>query len=96
MPNRRGYVLLEALLGLLVLSVTVTLIAGTARIRTRQEFRIRDDEMRYLWEDDEGIEQLSQISKGNDEQTGGELPLLPIREVLHYLPVYQDPVLLLP
>ena len=56
MSDRRGMILLDALLGLLMISVIALLIYGASSLRDSVEFDPASSQMEELWRDEEYTE----------------------------------------
>ncbi len=85
MSGHKGMILIDALLGLLIVSITASLIYGASTLRNSVEFETASEEMEELWRDEEYLEIYDPAKPAVLEpivevlpqlETGQDLPLL--------------------
>ena len=55
MSGHRGMILMDAMLGLLIISITAALIYGASSLRNSVEFETASEEMEELWRDEDHL-----------------------------------------
>ena len=85
MSGHRGMILMDAMLGLLIISITASLIYGAASLRNSVEFEAASEDMEELWRDEDYLEIYDPAKPALPEpiadilpqlETGQDLPLL--------------------
>lgn len=85
MSGHRGMILMDAMLGLLIISITASLIYGASSLRNSVEFETASEEMEELWRDEDHLEIYDPAKPALPEpitdilpqlETGRDLPLL--------------------
>ena len=85
MSGHKGMILMDAMLGLLIISITASLIYGASSLRNSVEFETASEEMEELWRDEDYQEIYDPAKPALPEpiadilpqlETGQDLPLL--------------------
>ncbi len=85
MSGHKGMILMDAMLGLLIISITASLIYDAASLRNSVEFETASEEMEELWRDEDYLEIYDPAKPALPEpiadilpqlETGQDLPLL--------------------
>ena len=85
MSGHKGMILMDAMLGLLIISITASLIYGASSLRNSVEFETASEEMEELWRDEDYLEiydpaepviPLEAVELLPQLETGQDLPLL--------------------
>ncbi|MBQ1304439.1 MAG: hypothetical protein IIY51_06040 [Erysipelotrichaceae bacterium] len=85
MSGHKGMILMDAMLGLLIISITASLIYGAASLRNSVEFEAASEDMEELWRDEDYLEIYDPAKPALPEPIADILPQLEIGQDLPLL-----------